>query len=494
LTSKVYSFKYRAWDAMYFESIDITSSSLSPIRLYIKGTKISRVLPQYDESFEWAYLTEKARYIYDAFQIQRLVSPLVKTYKIINSQKNEFFISTSWNKLKKFFLYYNINNQFKQNKNIIILPILGYSCDIIFLNYLKHLFLKNGQNNFIYDENLKFNVIPNDFRFSYLNNLKNIYNIDVCILLNITLRLENPLLNAKIRQEYLWNNTKIFQFGAKYTSAYKYSQLTNNLYISYKIFNGQISNLISYCLKKKNILCITSILNKPTMPSQLLYKVKTLFNKKNINFNIYTNSTQIEQINLFELNILNKIHSTDNCNSLITYFINTNKIHPSLISKTSIYQSSHFNNSYNFINLFIPSTTFFETRTKLYINNLGLLRRVPKLVSFYKMDILDDLDSSYFVTLFIPFIKIKLKFNDNKISQSLYKNLPIKSYDCISNNILFTLTNYNNNYIFNINYYNMLYNTIYKNFYKTNNFEILSSTMTTLTNLFLNKISNYYNN
>lgn len=248
--------------------------------------------------------------------------------------------------------------------------------------------------------------------------------------------------------------------------------------------------------KKKNILCISSILNKPTLPLQLLYKVKMLFNKKNINFNIYTNSTQIEQTNLFELNILNKIHSTNNYNSLITYFINTNKIHPFLISKikTSIYQSSHFNNSYNFINLFIPSTTFFETRTKLYINSLGLLRRVPKLVSFYKMDIVDDLDSSYFVTLFIPFIKIKLKFNDNKISQSLYKDLPIKSYDCISNNILFALTNYYNNYMFNISYYNMLYNTIYKNFYKTNNFEILSSTMTTLTNLFLNKISNYYNN
>lgn len=481
---------------MYFESVDITSTLLSPVRLYIKGTKISRVLPQYDESFEWAYLTEKARYIYDAFQIQRLVSPLVKTYKIINSLKNEIFISTSWNKLKKFFLYYNINNQFKQTKVIKILPIIGYSCDLIFLNYLKHLFLKNGENNFIYDENEKFNVLLNDFRFSYLNNFKNFYNIDICLLLNITLRLENPLLNAKIRQEYLWNNTKIFQFGTKYTSAYKYSQLTNNLYMSYKIFNGQLSNLISFCLKKKNILCITSILNKPTIPIELLHKVKMLFNKKNINFNIYTNSTQLEQINLFELNILNKIHSNNQCNSLITYFINTNKINTSFVSNSliNIYQSSHFNNAYNFINVFMPTTTFFETRTKLYINNLGLLRRVPKLVSFYKMDIFDDLDSSYFLTLFLPFIKIKLKFNDYNICKSLYKDLPLKSYDCISTNSMFLLKNYNSNYMFNINYYNMLYNTIYKNFYKTNNFEILSSTMTTLTNLFLNKTSNYFNN
>jgi hypothetical protein len=266
--------------------------------------------------------------------------------------------------------------------------------------------------------------------------------------------------------------------------------------MSYKIFNGQLSNLISFCLKKKNILCITSILNKPTIPIELLHKVKMLFNKKNINFNIYTNSTQLEQINLFELNILNKIHSNNQCNSLITYFINTNKINTSFVSNSliNIYQSSHFNNTYNFINVFIPTTTFFETRTKLYINNLGLLRRVPKLVSFYKMDIFDDLDSSYFLILFLPFIKIKLKFNDYNICKSLYKDLPLKSYDCILINSIFLLKNYNSNYMFNINYYNMLYNTIYKNFYKTNNFEILSSTMTTLTNLFLNKTSNYFNN
>ena len=201
------------------------------------------------------------------------------------------------------------------------------------------------------------------------------------------------------------------------------------------------------------------------------------------------------------MNILNKIHPTlTSNNNIFTYFINTNNKNKNITSadfssKTnSIYQSSHFNNLYSFVDIFIPTTTFFETRTKLYINCLGLLRRVPKLVSFYKIDVLDDLDSLYFVILFTPFLKVKLKFNNSKISNTLYKDLPIKSYDCILNNNLFALYNNNNDFMFRNYYYNKLYNTIYKNFYKTNNLEILSSTMTTLTNLFLNKSSNYYNN
>src|SRR5699024_5652890 len=129
-------------------------------------------------------------------------------------QKEFVFIPTSWNKIKNFFLYYNIiNNQCQQTK---LLPIVGYSCDIVLLNYLKHLFLRNGQNNIIYDEISTSNLIKNDFRISYLNGLKDIYNINVCLLMDVTLRTENPLVNAKLRQEYLWNNAKIFQFGAKY--------------------------------------------------------------------------------------------------------------------------------------------------------------------------------------------------------------------------------------------------------------------------------------
>jgi hypothetical protein len=454
-------------------------------------------LPQYDESFEWAYLTEKGRYIYDAFNVQRLVAPLIKRFNVINDNFSQIYISASWTQLKKFFLYYNINQLKSQKFNVQqLLPIIGDSCDLVLINYLKHLFLRNGQNNIIYKQcgqNCGYNR-NFDFRSLYLNDLQNIHNIGMCLLINITLRTENPLLNAKLRQEYLWNNTQIFQFGSKYNSAYKYAQLTNNLHNSYKILNGQISNLISVCLKQSKILCITSTANLSLFTFNFLQKLKLMFGKKNINFNINVNPTQLEQINLFETNVLNKIHTNPRLKDNHIYLLNTNTIYKKNTftnSKYVIYQSSHFNNSYNnFVDVFLPVTTFFETRTKLYINCLGLLRRIPKIVPFYKLDILDDLDAFYFVILFLPFVRMKLNYNN--IFKCLYFDLPIKLYDSIINYNIFILYKYKEDFAYHNYYCNTLYIAFYKNFYKTNNLEMISSTMTTLTNIFFNKSSNYY--
>lgn len=78
LTSKVYSFQYRAWDSPYYESIDFSDSLCSPIRVFTNLNKITRILPQYDEILNWSFLTEKARFLYDAINIQRIDFPCLK--------------------------------------------------------------------------------------------------------------------------------------------------------------------------------------------------------------------------------------------------------------------------------------------------------------------------------------------------------------------------------------------------------------------------------
>ena len=81
LTSKTYSFTYRAWDSPYYESIDFTDSLCSSIRVFTNLNKIVRVLPQYDEVTNWNFLTEKARFLYDGINIRRLKFPALKKYK-----------------------------------------------------------------------------------------------------------------------------------------------------------------------------------------------------------------------------------------------------------------------------------------------------------------------------------------------------------------------------------------------------------------------------
>jgi len=45
--------------------MDFTDSLCNSIRVFFKGNKITRILPQYDEITNSGWLTEKARYIYD---------------------------------------------------------------------------------------------------------------------------------------------------------------------------------------------------------------------------------------------------------------------------------------------------------------------------------------------------------------------------------------------------------------------------------------------
>lgn len=491
LTSKLYSFKYRSWDSIYFESSDITSALLSPIRLYTRGSKVSRVLPQYDDSFEWGFLSEKARYIYDSFNIQRLNTPLIKNYNL-KQKMITFFVPISWLKLKYFFLNYNI----KTKKYNSILPILGQSCDIIFINYIKYLFFKNGYNNFLYDEFLMHSETNNlnyDYRNMYLTNSQDLYNINICFLINIKLRTENPLFNAKLRQEYLWNNIKIYQFGPKMKSSYKYTQLSTDINSFYKILRGKTTSLISLCLKQSKILCLASTYNMSQFSFDFLTQLQIMFSKKTINFIIRLNAIQFEQIGFFELNIMSKIHTNLDLKKKYMFFFNTNKAYlkKNIYNPTnSLYQSSHFNNSYNFVDLFIPITTLFETRIKIYINLLGLLRRIPKIIPFYKLDILDDLDSLYFIILVLPILNIKL--NSNTILYKLYFNLPLKIYTSIQTYNIFLLKIYYNKFNFRGYYYNTIYSIIYKNFYKTTYLDKTSASLTTLTNIFFNNSKNYY--
>jgi len=402
---------------------------------------------------------------------------------------------TSWLKLKNFFLNYNIKNYtFNSTKNTIV-PILGQLCDLIFINYIKHLFLKNGYNHFLYDEFL-FNSdtkINYDYRDSYLTNPQDLYNINICLLINIKLRIENPLFSAKLRQEYLWNNIKIYQFGSKIQSSYKYIQLASNFNCFSNILQGKKTNLISICLKQSKILCLTSTYNLSHHTFKFLQKLKGMFLKKTINFALILSTVCTEQMGMFELNLTSSIHTHSDIKKKIFFFINTNKAYLKkceLNPTYSLYQNSHFNNHYNFVDLYIPVTTVFETRIKVYVNLLGLLRRIPKIVPFYKLDIFDDLDSIYYIILMLPVLNIKLKVKE--VLNQLHFNLPLKIYNTIQTYTIFFKKIYYTKFDFRNYYFNTIFSTIYKNFYKTTYLDQASITLTTLTNLFFNNSSNYF--
>ncbi len=59
------------------ESIDVFDTLCSNIRLSVYGNKIKRILPRINEDLNEDWLSNKTRYIYDSFELQRITTPLL---------------------------------------------------------------------------------------------------------------------------------------------------------------------------------------------------------------------------------------------------------------------------------------------------------------------------------------------------------------------------------------------------------------------------------
>ena len=95
LTSKPYAFKARPWELRITESIDLSDSLGSNIYLNFKETEIVRILPKNNIQINENWISDKARFSYDALKTQRLTQTGIKG---VNDVKN-----ISWEKLLKAF-------------------------------------------------------------------------------------------------------------------------------------------------------------------------------------------------------------------------------------------------------------------------------------------------------------------------------------------------------------------------------------------------------
>eukprot|EP00887_Chlorella_sp_A99_P004651 scaffold4.g4651.t1 len=78
LTSKPSSFTYRNWELKTTESVDTSDAMGSSIRVDSRGVEVIRIVPRLNEEVNQEWISDKARFQYDALRYQRLNIPLVK--------------------------------------------------------------------------------------------------------------------------------------------------------------------------------------------------------------------------------------------------------------------------------------------------------------------------------------------------------------------------------------------------------------------------------
>lgn len=431
LTSKPYAFLARPWELIDLKFIDIFDTTMSKIKINFRGLNVVRILPFVSEKLNEEWITDKIRFSYDAYNLQRLVAPVF----IFNNQ----FFYCSWKNLlfcfKKFYLN-NLKFLYYSNKNSNFNVFIGKFVDISSIVYLNK-FLKSQFDviNLLFDFKIDSKNF-NDFRMFYLSKQNiNLYN--KIYLVNCNLRYENPIINLELKR-FLANKSNFFYyFGYLYN--FNFNNIGHNFYNFYK----------NYLFNEK-ILCLLSSNNLNLIDYFIL--VTEFFSKTRI---ILLNTLNISTIFLDELNIFTKKFFLRE-NFLIFNFSYDDfykKFYNFSKQNCVIYQGSHGEYGASKSNIVFPSTFFFEKKPHISVNLLGSM--IDIYDTFYKYSLVNIKDDW-------KIFKIKSEILFNK---KLHINI-IKYFDFITPNYFKKLFYFNPK-----NNFNFVFNKI--NFFIQNKFSFI---------------------
>ena len=391
LTSKPYAFRARPWELSHVESIDVLDSLGSSLRLDLKGNQVMRILPRINDDLNEEWITDKVRYSYDSYSLQRLTSPSI-------SIEGKKYLNVSW----KFALQYLTNYliYFKKNSDINIktgnLIDLGSSITTRLLaNSLETKSINSSSNQL-------------DTRSDYLLScdLNKMQDKEAYFIVGSNMDYESPILKLRIQKNK--KKKQLFILGPYWNSMIPNSihagvNLNNLIRIlegrSPMLFN--IYNLDSIELLYRNHNSLGGDIGFTTLMEQLKLlinnsKSKYLHSYLNTvglsNVSTHTGFLHSREFNLMSDLMSNNIYTSSNSISKqINYNILThndnyipdhlNHDNDSKENDFNIYLGNHkpsdsIASNYNIV---LPTDTHIESK-QIHLNNLGLLRTTNQAI------------------------------------------------------------------------------------------------------------------
>ena len=483
LTSHANAFAYRPWNLKRYNSIDILDSLGSNLTFHLAGSTIVKITPRinYDLNLNW--ISDKARYMFDGLNKQRILTPLYRT-------TSGNFISLTWKEaLNTLVRDLNITKQ--------IINLGCYFGDLLNNETIfiasKFMDIIGNPNKYSIQDNL---YINNDFVSNFIFNSKvtSLSNkTDMCFIFGSNLKSELPLVNLRLRKQYLATALSIITFGVRTNLMYPTYFFGFKMKTLIKFFEGT-NNFCKYLFTKKYP---TFLINLNIFKNETIYNIFNIF-KQNIiktcsnitatNFNyIYPN---MDLYNKLFLNIQSK-YKTSLTNLDCLYLLNVDKNFVNLTNNLklnnncyTICQSHHYNQFMNTARMVLPAKPYVQEEGS-FINLQGDILRINDIIYDDNLAVKDNILILYsiFSTLF-PTLKDSFKkiISNNEI---LMYN-PVLNNKFINDNIVLSNTiKLKNNIVKNYT----LNSTLYK-FYANDNISLASSLMSNC-NKTLVKRSNY---
>ncbi len=421
LTSKIYSFKARPWELRIVESIDLMDGLGSNIYINFKETTVVRIIPKVNLGINGNLLTDKARFFFDSLKNQRLY----KIYTKLNNQHK----TISWS-----FIFKKIHILLYTDTKKLIL--VDSELDLESLCVLKNLTYKF--NTYLKIRALSTILINENFiDINYNNKIINLdkKNAEIFIF-SSNLKLENSILNSKIRLKFLSEDIKIFNFNCFYKLNYSSKFINLNINKFLLILEGKnlpASNILNL---SKNIIFIIgesfycrgftfNLIGNLLMalkPSSIIINVKMLCNTSGLEFiNIKPINTKTVTAakNYFLINLKNNLYVYKYFQNLFlnVYWFATHGSEAALKSNSIIPITTGYEGENIFVNL-----EGRPQKTGLFSFNQEFVRSIKNCFELFLKK-----QTFNYIKFYINIIKTDKLFNINKI---------FKIYSTFFNNFL----------------------------------------------------------
>lgn len=347
LTSKPYAFRARPWELKSVASIDLTDSLGSNVYINFKETEIVRVIPKINSNLNETFISDKARFSYDSQSRNRLTKAFTLDKK-----------SRSFIEVEKSFIF-DKNTNVKKSE----LFLIDDNIDVQSVLKLKH--LANIKPN-LEVRLLNSTSSPQDNSILTFNDnqLKNLTKSSkVGFLISTNPRLENALINTKLRIKFNNTNFNMYSLGLTTKSTFATQFINLNIKVIFDLITGKLKAFSKVLLKAINpiILIGTAILLRNTHANQLITFLKAI-NATSIVFVVLPSSNSA----FLNLSNISQVSNSDVKKAETIYFINSkvNLVTAKLLKKTEnknlIWLNTHGSKLATKCNLILPLTSYFE--------------------------------------------------------------------------------------------------------------------------------------
>ncbi|HUX80160.1 MAG TPA: NADH-quinone oxidoreductase subunit NuoG, partial [Alphaproteobacteria bacterium] len=227
LTSKPYNYKARPWELSSTPSVDVFDAVGSSIRIDTRGREVMRILPRPNDEVNESWISDKTRFACDGLKYQRLDRPYVRG-------QDGRLQPVSWDEA-----FEVIVDRLQHIPGDHIAAIVGDMVDAEAMVVLKDLMAAIGSpHTDCRQDGVVIGTGPN---CSYLFNttIAGIERADFCLLIGTNPRWEAPLINARIRKNYLFNGLSVAFIGPAHEQGYPVDYLGNDPFLLEKIKSGK---------------------------------------------------------------------------------------------------------------------------------------------------------------------------------------------------------------------------------------------------------------